>query len=96
MLWRNRSATIPLTLLEGTSSFADRDSIGEIDDLAADVELLRAVLRGDRRHYAMEKRYIRHDGRVVWVQALCALLLALGLAAKIAIASMAQGVLAHG
>ncbi|MGE8447582.1 MAG: adenosylcobinamide-phosphate synthase CbiB [Comamonas sp.] len=42
------------------------------------------------------QRALALAGRVVWVQALCALLLALGLAAKIGIASMAQGVLAHG
>ena len=42
------------------------------------------------------QRALALAGRVVWVQALCALLLALSLAIKIGIASMAQGVLAHG
>jgi adenosylcobinamide-phosphate synthase len=42
------------------------------------------------------QRALALAGRVVWAQALCAMLLALGLAAKIAIASMAQGALAHG
>lgn len=37
---RKRSATIPLTLLEGAASFADRDPIGEINDRAADVHAL--------------------------------------------------------
>ncbi|MGC4032954.1 MAG: PAS domain S-box protein [Tepidisphaeraceae bacterium] len=37
------------------------------DDLATDVDLLQAVLRGERRHYAMEKRYIRRNGQIVWV-----------------------------
>jgi two-component system cell cycle sensor histidine kinase/response regulator CckA len=38
------------------------------DDLAADLELLRQLLRGARRSYQMEKRYICGDGSVVWAK----------------------------
>ena len=37
------------------------------DDVDEDVELLNALLRGERQHYSMEKRYIRKDGAIVWV-----------------------------
>jgi len=36
------------------------------DDLNADLELLNQVLGGHRETYAMEKRYFRKDGAVVW------------------------------
>jgi PAS domain S-box-containing protein len=36
------------------------------DDLNADLELLNQVLDGRRETYAMEKRYLRKDGSVVW------------------------------
>ncbi|GAB2823438.1 adenosylcobinamide-phosphate synthase CbiB [Comamonas piscis] len=42
------------------------------------------------------QRALALAGRVVWAQALCAMLLALGLAVKIGIAAMAQGAFAHG
>ena len=35
------------------------------DDLAADMELVAQLLRGERRAYHMEKRYLRKDGDVV-------------------------------
>lgn len=37
------------------------------DDIGTDVALWDALIRGERRHYSMEKRYIRKDGHIVWV-----------------------------
>ena len=37
------------------------------DDLDADLGLLRRLVAGEIPHYAMEKRYFRKDGEVVWV-----------------------------
>lgn len=37
------------------------------DDVAADIQLFKEMLAGDRDLYRMEKRYVRPDGRVVWV-----------------------------
>jgi PAS domain S-box-containing protein len=37
------------------------------DDLAPDLRLVREVLAGSRESYAMEKRYRRKDGALVWV-----------------------------
>jgi diguanylate cyclase (GGDEF)-like protein/PAS domain S-box-containing protein len=37
------------------------------DDLEVDLGNLRALVRNEISHYAMEKRYIRKDGMVVWV-----------------------------
>lgn len=45
----------------------DFQEITHPDDLAADLELAGQLLRGERRSYQMEKRYIRKDGGVVWV-----------------------------
>jgi PAS domain S-box-containing protein len=36
-------------------------------DLGADLDLMQALLSGARDWYALEKRYVRQDGRVVWV-----------------------------
>jgi len=36
-------------------------------DLAADLDNARKVLAGEIPHYAMDKRYIRKDGRIVWI-----------------------------
>jgi signal transduction histidine kinase len=36
------------------------------DDLATDLDYARALLAGERSSYAMEKRYVRGDGSVVW------------------------------
>lgn len=38
------------------------------DDLAAELEEIARLERGEIGAYAMEKRYIRSDGEVVWVQ----------------------------
>lgn len=38
------------------------------DDLNTDLHLLHEVLDGKRLNYRMDKRYIRKDGTVVWVQ----------------------------
>jgi PAS domain S-box-containing protein len=40
--------------------------ITHADDLQADLDLLGALLRGETGWFAMEKRYIRKDGGVVW------------------------------
>lgn len=37
------------------------------EDLDADLSLLREVLDGKRRSYQMHKRYLRADGRTIWV-----------------------------
>lgn len=52
----------------------DFQTITHPDDLEADLGLLQAVLRGDRNSYKMEKRYIRKDGVVVWIQLTVALI----------------------
>jgi PAS domain S-box-containing protein len=38
------------------------------DDLEANLTFLRRTLRGEAMHYSMEKRYIRKNGSVVWVE----------------------------
>ncbi len=38
------------------------------DDLDADLELVRAVLAGERDGYQLHKRYLHADGRVVWIK----------------------------
>jgi diguanylate cyclase (GGDEF)-like protein/PAS domain S-box-containing protein len=38
------------------------------DDLGSDLEHLRQMLAGEVRGYEMEKRYLRADGSVVWIQ----------------------------
>lgn len=43
------------------------------EDLEADWEHARALLRGETRSYAMEKRYIHKTGRIVWVKISAAL-----------------------
>jgi PAS domain S-box-containing protein len=37
------------------------------DDLEADLEQTRAILRGESQLFSMEKRYVRKDGSPVWV-----------------------------
>jgi PAS domain S-box-containing protein len=37
------------------------------DDLAADLEYKRQVLSGEVKTYSMEKRYLRKDGTLVWI-----------------------------
>lgn len=44
------------------------------EDLAEDMAHVRSLLESDEDHYEMEKRYIRKDGRVVWVYLSVALL----------------------
>ncbi len=36
------------------------------DDLGADLELMQALLAGQRQSYSLEKRYCRKDGAVIW------------------------------
>ena len=43
-------------------TFAD---ITHPDDLADDLDLFASLLRGERDHYALEKRYLRRDGTVI-------------------------------
>jgi len=38
------------------------------DDCAKDMELYQQLIRGTRRSYQIEKRYIRKDGRMVWAR----------------------------
>lgn len=46
----------------------DFQGITHPDDLAGDLELAGQLLRGERRSYQLEKRYIHKDGRTVWVR----------------------------
>jgi diguanylate cyclase (GGDEF)-like protein/PAS domain S-box-containing protein len=46
----------------------DFQQITDPDHLQSDLALLQAVLRGERTDYRIEKRYIRKDGRQVWVE----------------------------
>lgn len=41
------------------------------DDLEADLAQVEALLRGDYDSYAMEKRYVRSGGGIVWVHLTC-------------------------
>ena len=45
-------------------SFAD---ITHPDDVDAEAEALDQLVAGERRRYVTEKRYLRADGRLVWV-----------------------------
>ena len=36
------------------------------DDVAADWQLYRSLLAGERHHYQLEKRYRRKDGKIIW------------------------------
>jgi PAS domain S-box-containing protein len=36
------------------------------DDLAADLDNVERLLRGETTHYQMEKRYLRKDGSILW------------------------------
>jgi PAS domain S-box-containing protein len=49
-------------LLAGT--FQD---ITHPDDLAADLDGVRSLTSGERESYALDKRYIRKDGGIVWI-----------------------------
>jgi PAS domain S-box-containing protein len=44
----------------------DFQTITHPDDLEADLEALGRLVRGETRHYQMDKRYIRADGAEVW------------------------------
>lgn len=46
------------------STFQD---ITHPDDLDADLEQVRALIRGESDHFTMEKRYFHKSGRIVWV-----------------------------
>ena len=46
----------------------DFQTITHPDDLNADLELLQQLTQGDIPGYRMEKRYLRADGSVVWVE----------------------------
>jgi PAS domain S-box-containing protein len=46
---------------------SDFQSITHPDDLAADLGFVGKMLTGEIASYAMEKRYIRKDGSIVWI-----------------------------
>lgn len=48
----------------GTLTFQD---LTHPDDLNVDVEMLYRVLAGDLGFYAIDKRYVRKDGGIVWI-----------------------------
>lgn len=54
----------PLYEVAGTA-FAD---FTHPDDIAGDLQLFRSVLAGERDGYSIEKRYIRPDGKIVFVR----------------------------
>ena len=43
------------------------EDLSHPDDVAASLDFLRRVRMGDLSEYKMEKRYIRKDGRIIWV-----------------------------
>lgn len=45
----------------------DFQSITHPEDLAADLNKMKLLLAGEIREFSMEKRYIRKDGGIVWV-----------------------------
>ncbi len=47
------------------STFLD---ITHADDLAASIEPFTALMRGESPHFGLEKRYVRKDGALVWVE----------------------------
>ncbi len=47
----------------------DFQSITHPDDLAISLEKLRQLRAGEARHYEIEKRYVRPDGSVRWIEA---------------------------
>lgn len=49
-------------LLNGASF----DELTHPDDLPAELVLLEELIAGERSHYALDKRYLRPDGEVVW------------------------------
>jgi PAS domain S-box-containing protein len=46
-----------------TKTFQD---ITHLDDLAANLSLLKKTLTGEANSYCIEKRYVRKDGRLIW------------------------------
>ncbi len=53
---------------------SDFAAVTHPDDLALDLQNVQALLAGKMKTYAMEKRYIRKDGRHVWVNLTVSLL----------------------
>ncbi|TDB37982.1 MAG: PAS domain S-box protein [Actinobacteria bacterium] len=45
----------------------DFQTITHPDDLGADLELVDKVLSGEIEHYSLEKRYLRKDGSILWI-----------------------------
>ncbi len=54
---------------EGDMLRRDFQSITHPDDLRESLENIRRLQQGEVRHYELEKRYIRPDGSVRWVEA---------------------------
>ncbi|HTU41059.1 MAG TPA: PAS domain S-box protein [Candidatus Aquilonibacter sp.] len=46
----------------------DFQSLTHPDDLAISLEKLRQLMAGEARHYEIEKRYVRPDGSVRWIE----------------------------
>ncbi len=55
------------------------------NDASADMELYEELLAGKRDHYQIEKRYLRKDGRVVWVRLTVSLMRSAGNESQFAI-----------
>jgi diguanylate cyclase (GGDEF)-like protein/PAS domain S-box-containing protein len=49
--------------------------ISHPDDLQEDLDMLDNLIAGDVRSYRVEKRYVRRNGRIVWVNVSCSLIL---------------------
>ena len=45
----------------------DFQSITHPDDLEADLNNMKSLMAGEINEFSMEKRYIRKDGEIVWV-----------------------------
>lgn len=64
----NRALTELLGYSEAELLATDFQTITHPDDLAADLDHLRRLLAGEIRAYRAVKRYLRKDGRIVWVE----------------------------
>jgi PAS domain S-box-containing protein len=62
----NRSFCELMGCTEAELLTRDAQSVTHPDDLAAECERMGELLRGERRSYQLQKRFIRGDGRVVW------------------------------
>lgn len=68
--WLNPSPTL-CELLEYTQVELEKLTYMDVThpaDVSSDVEMAKAVARGDLPYYTMSKRYIAKTGRIVWIK----------------------------